>query len=448
MSRALQIKDEGNRHFQKGDYTGAESLYSQAYESRLSQSQKEDQSFYKYKQSKKKTLTINPMRSIIADPKNATLYTNRAMARLKLSQWDSVIADCETVLALPAGPSNIKAHYYLAQAQLALGGDPSAALASALCAHRLCAATNDKSLAAVTALTLLCKKAQWEAREKRRTREEHGLEGDMLRLLKQEREADVAAAREYGGEAEAAVVEEEGRLKEERMRDVFERSRRLDGSGGQGKREVPDWAIDDISFGFMVDPVIVRPLFPFLFSFFFFFFLLLLFSRLEHCTNLSDKNRQIIRTSVHHRTPPPTPQRSPHPRTPPPIRSAAQHGLAAGLRGFPKGKWLGCGLVVCVTFRTHQILPYFLFFFFLFFSHLGRHLRLLCYFVYQTYKAYLDNSIERSKTSESTFSFIHTTPTHVEFARQKIMISCYYNICKSCCTMCSLVCLSVLIYNP
>lgn len=31
MERALQLKDEGNRHFQKGDYAGAESLYSQAY---------------------------------------------------------------------------------------------------------------------------------------------------------------------------------------------------------------------------------------------------------------------------------------------------------------------------------------------------------------------------------------------------------------------------------
>lgn len=31
MSRSLELKEEGNRHFQAGDYVGAESLYSKAY---------------------------------------------------------------------------------------------------------------------------------------------------------------------------------------------------------------------------------------------------------------------------------------------------------------------------------------------------------------------------------------------------------------------------------
>lgn len=30
MSRSTQLKEDGNRHFQAGDYAGAESLYSQA----------------------------------------------------------------------------------------------------------------------------------------------------------------------------------------------------------------------------------------------------------------------------------------------------------------------------------------------------------------------------------------------------------------------------------
>lgn len=30
MSRSLQLKEEGNRHFQAGDFAGADSLYSQA----------------------------------------------------------------------------------------------------------------------------------------------------------------------------------------------------------------------------------------------------------------------------------------------------------------------------------------------------------------------------------------------------------------------------------
>lgn len=30
MSRSIQLKEEGNRHFQQGDYAGAEALYSKA----------------------------------------------------------------------------------------------------------------------------------------------------------------------------------------------------------------------------------------------------------------------------------------------------------------------------------------------------------------------------------------------------------------------------------
>ncbi|KAM3455137.1 hypothetical protein MY3296_002506 [Beauveria thailandica] len=230
MSRALQLKEEGNRLFQKGNYVGAESLYSQA---------------------------------IIEDPKNPALYTNRAMARLKLSLWDSVITDCQSVLALPAAAaagapaSVLKAHYYTSQARLALD-DPDGALSAGLAAHALCAASNDKSLAAVTAAVLRAKKARWERREKRRVRGEQALEREMLELLR----ADVAAAAVAAADVEVevdederAAMEEEAREKEERLMAVFERSRRL---AGEGVREVPDWAIDDISFGFMVDPVMTK----------------------------------------------------------------------------------------------------------------------------------------------------------------------------------------------
>ncbi|EJP62928.1 STIP1 y and U box-containing protein 1 [Beauveria bassiana] len=229
MSRALQLKEEGNRLFQKGNYVGAESLYSQA---------------------------------IIEDPKNPALYTNRAMARLKLSLWDSVITDCQSVFALPvagagAPASHLKAHYYTSQARLAID-DPDGALSAGLAAHALCVATNDKSLAAVTAVVLRAKKARWERREKRRVRGEQSLEREMLELLRADVSAAAAAAAAAGeevDETERAAMEEEAREKEERLMAVFERSRKL---AGEGLREVPDWAIDDISFGFMVDPVMTK----------------------------------------------------------------------------------------------------------------------------------------------------------------------------------------------
>ncbi|KAL7807631.1 hypothetical protein V8C26DRAFT_314683 [Trichoderma gracile] len=217
MSKSLQLKEEGNRHFQAGDYIGADSLYSKA---------------------------------IIADPKNPALYTNRAMARLKLNHWDSAISDCETCLSL--SPHNMKAHYYLAQAQLSLR-DYDAALGNALEAHRLCAANNDKSLAAVTSIVLRCKKERWADREKKRLREERELEDRMMELLRKERDEMLAAAAPED-EAEKKAIEEEAEQRMDVMRKVFEAAREQN----QKKREVPEWAIDDISFNVMVDPVITK----------------------------------------------------------------------------------------------------------------------------------------------------------------------------------------------
>ncbi|KAK0726394.1 hypothetical protein B0T21DRAFT_33740 [Apiosordaria backusii] len=187
MSKSQQLREEGNRHFQKGDYVRAEALYSQA---------------------------------LIVDPSNPLLYTNRAMSRLRLSLWDSAITDCEACLRL--SPDNLKAHYYLSQAHLALHAY-SDALEHATRAHRLCVAAEDKSLSNVTAQILRCKKEKWDHEEKRRRRE-------------------------------TAELEKEWDDKIKKMREVFEKAR----VNREKRREVPEWAVDDITFGFMVDPVITK----------------------------------------------------------------------------------------------------------------------------------------------------------------------------------------------
>ncbi|RTE82667.1 hypothetical protein BHE90_002821 [Fusarium euwallaceae] len=215
MSKSLQLKEEGNKRFQAGDYAGADSLYSKA---------------------------------IIVDPKNPTLYTNRAFARLKLNYWDSVVTDCEACLRL--APDNMKAHYYLAQAQLALR-DFDGALESSLRAHAICAESNDRSLANVTAVVLRCKKERWEERERTRLRETKDLEREVIELLSRDRDAMLA---ETDDSMEKQEIEEETAAKIERMKEIFEKAR----DGSEKKREVPDWAIDDISFGIMVDPVITK----------------------------------------------------------------------------------------------------------------------------------------------------------------------------------------------
>ncbi|CAF3657915.1 unnamed protein product [Fusarium graminearum] len=215
MSRSLQLKDEGNKCFMAGDYVGAEALYSKA---------------------------------IIADARNPALYTNRAMARLKLNYWDSVVTDCEACLQLT--PDNMKARYYLAEAQLALR-DYDASLESALHAHKLCAATNDRSLAAVTSLVLRCKKERWDDREKKRMRQAKDLEREVLDMLTREKEAALAETEDG---MEKQEIEEETQAKIERMENIFEIAR----ADAEKKREIPDWAIDDISFGFMIDPVVTK----------------------------------------------------------------------------------------------------------------------------------------------------------------------------------------------
>ncbi|KAK2024943.1 U-box domain-containing protein [Colletotrichum zoysiae] len=172
------------------------------------------------------------------------------MARLKLEIWDAVVSDCESCLGLT--PDNLKAHYYLSQAQLALK-DYDSALTNAQKAHQLCVQIGDKSLAAITAQVLRAKKERWDWMEKTRTREARHLENEVVELMEKEREQAVANAVDDGEKRE---IEAEWEQKIAILRDTFEKSR----SAEEKRREVPEWAIDDISFGVMVDPVIVSRL--------------------------------------------------------------------------------------------------------------------------------------------------------------------------------------------
>ncbi|KAK4159838.1 STIP1 y and U box-containing protein 1 [Cladorrhinum sp. PSN259] len=215
MTNATLLKEQGNRHFQTGDYARAEALYSQA---------------------------------LIADPTNPVLYTNRAMARLKLDQWDNVIVDCDQCLTI--APENMKAHYYLSQAHLALHAYDDA-VKHALIAHKLCVKAGDKSLAAITGQVLKCKKERWDDLEKRRSRETSDLETQIIEML--QREMDQALKDEVD-DVTKNEIEEEWEQKLNRMRQVFESARAKESK----RRKVPDWAIDDITFCVMVDPVITK----------------------------------------------------------------------------------------------------------------------------------------------------------------------------------------------
>jgi STIP1 homology and U-box containing protein 1 len=179
-----------------------------------------------------------------------SLYTNRAMCRFNLKDYDGVVADCTA--CIDADPSSVKANYYLSKALSALG-DHQTACAKAIEAYELCRhSDSDKSLVMTHDWLLRCKSERWRDAERRRVREHRDLENEVLALLVKDRDENVAAVA-GDDEMEKTAIREESESKMAQIRDVFERARKEDDK----KREVPEWLIDDITFDVMTDPIIV-----------------------------------------------------------------------------------------------------------------------------------------------------------------------------------------------
>ncbi|KAE9363240.1 U-box-domain-containing protein [Stipitochalara longipes BDJ] len=229
-AKALECKEKGNKCFQSGDYAGAEELYSQA---------------------------------ISYDPKNSLLYTNRSLALLKLHRFPLAITLSQQCISLSPPPSiSLKAHFQLAQAQIALH-HPSEALESAKIAHALCVeevivgGKGANNIGPITELVLRCKKELWELKEEERLRKRPGLLSELIAGLERDREAYISVLRaEKGKEGEVEAVKERYRGKIEELRHTFE----LAGVNGQEakRRKVPDWCLDDITFSVMLDPVVTK----------------------------------------------------------------------------------------------------------------------------------------------------------------------------------------------
>ncbi|KAL9019067.1 MAG: hypothetical protein Q9185_003609 [Variospora sp. 1 TL-2023] len=261
-ARANALKEEGNKYFQDGDYKSAEVLYGKAYVRPHSATL-----------SMQYSLLNASGHSIQKDPSNPKLFTNRAMTRIRLQSWDACIDDCLHSIALL--PANMKAYYYLAQAQLALH-HPNEALTSALTAYNLCldAGSWNASTRNVSQLVLQAKKERWEAAERERMRRRSDLlrelEDGLLAMRSFELEnwavkhgivtPSTTTASENNTTTSTAAQEEKSdildtsRRKIEELRSVFA----LADPANLQRREVPDWLIDNISFCVMHDPVVTR----------------------------------------------------------------------------------------------------------------------------------------------------------------------------------------------
>lgn len=163
------------RCFQEGDYIRAEGFYTKAY-------------VYYASSLPSGALGLCIPHRIIHDSTNPAYFTNRALSRLKLSLWETVITDCHRALDLL--PTSLKAYTYLGQAQLALDR-PNEALSSSRQAYKLAIAQNSRSAATIAGTVLQAKKRRWEVSEERRILEQNSLLNNMVEMLKEEGERQV-----------------------------------------------------------------------------------------------------------------------------------------------------------------------------------------------------------------------------------------------------------------
>ncbi|KAJ8062068.1 hypothetical protein OCU04_009847 [Sclerotinia nivalis] len=238
--KALEFKKRGNDHFQSGNYEAAEQLYSKA---------------------------------ISLDPLNPILHTNHSKALLKLARYPEAIASSESAIAIvsssPVNSVCMKAYFTIAQAYHAMH-EYVKALQAVEKAREYCIKDmpiggkglvgSGKSLPNILELGLRCRKEGWEVREEKRRRERGGLCEEVVGLMRREAgirgvgdDMDVDA---NGRSNDSEGVKEEWKRKIEEVERVF---KLVETQGKDGRRrEMPDWAIDGISFNVMSDPVMTK----------------------------------------------------------------------------------------------------------------------------------------------------------------------------------------------
>jgi hypothetical protein len=176
------------------------------------------------------------------------------------------------------------------------------ALEEAMKAYEIAANEEAASLGSVVSVVLKCKKAAWDEREQERLAGAEGVKGKVVEGLRRDLERRV----EGSEEAEKERVRKEGEEMIEEVERVW-----VEAGKAEKKRVVPDWAVDDITFSFMVDPVIVSNILPSSPT----CIKLRIFhprchyEHLASCTLIytspTDKNGQILRTSFDPRASPP-----------------------------------------------------------------------------------------------------------------------------------------------
>ncbi|KAJ9609795.1 hypothetical protein H2200_006123 [Cladophialophora chaetospira] len=196
-----------------------------------------------------------------SDPK---VFGNRALTRIKLSDWPGAESDARKAIELygPKSKTNLamKAHYYLAQALLPQR-HVGEALDEAKLAYSICIEVQDPSADVIGTFILRSKQAKWQARETARLRELNETLAVVEDLLDAQLQRDIDAVDNryrYGEIGHTGRIEEieglqgEADLRRANIRRGFEDSKRPE----TVERVVPDWLIDPITFEVMHDPIV------------------------------------------------------------------------------------------------------------------------------------------------------------------------------------------------
>jgi STIP1 family protein 1 len=185
-----------------------------------------------------------------------------------MEQWEAVVADCERAIELlpsssgplhalkrrpedVANPRAVKAYTYLGSALLHLNR-PDESFKASHKAYLLAIEYRSPSIPQIAASCLEAKKKRWELAESERIKRESMLLRDTMAMI--ERDA-LERSRRVGGD-QGKEIEEEAVRKCRQLEEVFGKAE----AETLRKRIVPDWLIDNITFGVMWDPVMVGPL--------------------------------------------------------------------------------------------------------------------------------------------------------------------------------------------
>ena len=154
----------------------------------------------------------------------------------------------------------MKAHYYLAQALLAMR-HVGEALSEAKYAYSICLETKDSSSESISTFILRTKQVQWQSKETARLREMNDTLGAVEGMLEEKLAADLGQLDlqlekgelgEIGRNEERSLLEKEA---EERRRSIRTAFTTPDNSESV-ERVVPDYLVDSITFEIMHDPVV------------------------------------------------------------------------------------------------------------------------------------------------------------------------------------------------